>query len=70
MGLGNSFLRYEGYGKTKHEAVLALGNMLRYHHGNVTVHRDLQNHYYAFDGRKHTISFTQMNGRVRAFISD
>ena len=77
MGLGGSTLTYEGYGTTRHKAALALGHMLRYHHGNVTVHQRTARTsqgpvvvYYAFDGKEHPIYFTQSNERVRAFLRE
>ena len=77
MGLGGSTLTYEGYGKTRREAALALGHMLRYHHGNVTVHKGTASApqgpavvYFAFDGKEHPIYFTQSNDRVKAFLRE
>lgn len=70
-------VQYEGYGTTCHEAVVALGHVLRYHHGKVTVHQRTERTlegtrvvYFVFDGKEHPIFFTQSNGRIRAFVRE
>lgn len=37
MGLGGSKLRYEGYGKSMKDALVALDSLLRFHYDHATV---------------------------------
>ena len=58
-GYGSKQINYEGYGKTKKEAVSVLDALLRYHHSNIRVYvaKDptsvppLKPRYYVLDGR-------------------
>ena len=69
--MGSTVSKYRGYGKTHKKAVHSLGAMLKFHHGNVTVHQEsTSGKYYAFDGRKHYIGFDKSKGSIRAFLVD
>lgn len=69
MGYNNSKITHDGYGKSYRTAAMNLGYKLQYHYGNFTVHQAADNQsYYAFNGKKYQIYFTNANGCVRAFI--
>jgi hypothetical protein len=72
MGLGRSTLVYEGYGRTKEEAVLSLDGLLRFHHEHVNVKYVLNivtPHYFVWDGtQEHKIHYERSKGYIRAFI--
>jgi hypothetical protein len=69
--MGMTVSKYRGYGKTTHEAALALAHMLQYHH-NQTVSKDKVDGklcYFVFDGfKKRTVYFSKSNDRWCAFL--
>lgn len=75
MGLGQSAIKYEGYGRDKESALSALDALCRYHHDEASVRREarqpagLEYDYYLWDGaRAHTIYFDMSRRHCRAFI--
>ena len=76
-GYGSKQINYEGYGKTKKEAVSVLDALLRYHHGNIQVYvaKDptsvppLKPRYYVLDGQgEHPVLFDQQRKWIRAYV--
>jgi hypothetical protein len=77
MGLGGSALRYEGYGRTQEESVLALDAIVRFHHNEACVKRQTvvgesgsrRFRYFVWDGtQEHKIYYERSRGYIRAFI--
>lgn len=70
MGLGRSKLRYEGYGKSMKDALVALDSLLRFHYDHATVRAGKNSgHYFVWDGeRAHPIYFQKSRDRYRVFI--
>lgn len=58
MGLGQSAIKYEGYGRDKESALSALDALCRYHHDEASVRREarqpagLEYDYYLWDGAR------------------
>lgn len=70
MGLGGSKLRYEGYGKSINDALVALDSLLRFHYDHATVRVGKPpGSYFVWDGeRTHPIYFQKSRDRYRVFI--
>ena len=71
MGLTTSQPKYEAYGDTIDAALTSLQSLLKYHHGNVTVHVTEENEkkkYYVWDGKKHWIFFDRRCDQIRAYV--
>lgn len=76
-GYGSKQINYEGYGRTKKEAVSVLDALLRYHHSNIQVYvaKDpasvppLKPRYYVLDGQgEHPVLFDQQRKWIRAYV--
>lgn len=68
MGLGASVFRYEGYGRTQEEAVLALDALIRFYHDGISVKR-LDKRYFVWNGiREYKIYYEMSSEYIRAFI--
>lgn len=68
MGLGGSALQYEGYGRTREEAVLALDAFIRFHYDGIYVKR-LDNRYFVWNGaQEYKIYYERLRKYIRAFI--
>lgn len=79
MGLGGSTVRYEGYGRTQHEAAQALDSLVTYHHEHASVRKEAVRFdargsvtlysYFVWDGQQqHPVYFDVSHGRFRAYI--